>query len=46
MGTLHENFDIIVPMDSWNPNFHSGSRKNMGIFVMNILFPIYYVLHD
>jgi hypothetical protein len=38
---LHENLDILVSMYSWNPNFDDGSKKYMGIIVMEILFPIY-----
>jgi hypothetical protein len=43
---LHENPNIIVPMDSWSLNFNNGSKKYMGIIVMEILFPTYYVLHN
>jgi hypothetical protein len=43
---IHENLDILIPMDSWNPNFDNGSKKYMGILVMEILILIYYVLHN
>jgi hypothetical protein len=43
---LDENPDILVPMDSWSLNFDDGSKKCMGIRVMEILIPIYYVLHN
>jgi hypothetical protein len=43
---LHENLKILVLMDSWRPNFNGGSKKYMGILVMEILFSIYYVLHN
>jgi len=33
-------------MDLWNPNFNGGFRKYMRIYVLEILFPIYYVLHN
>jgi hypothetical protein len=42
----HENHDILVLMDSWNPNFDDGCKKYMGILVMEIIFPIYYVLYN
>jgi hypothetical protein len=34
---LHENLDILIPMDLWSPNFNGGCKKYMGIFVMEIL---------
>jgi hypothetical protein len=43
---LHENLDILVTMNSWSLNFHSGSRKYMKILIIEIMFPIYYVLHN
>jgi hypothetical protein len=46
MTKLHENLDILVPMDFWSLNFDDGSMKYMGILVMKILIPIYYVLHN
>jgi hypothetical protein len=46
MAKLHENIDILVPMDSWNPNFDNGSRKYIGSFIMEIIFSIYYVIHN
>jgi hypothetical protein len=46
MVELHENRNILIPMDSWNLNFDNGFRKYMGILVMELLFPIYYVLHN
>jgi hypothetical protein len=46
MAKLHENPKNLIPMDSWSPNFHDGSKKYMGIVVMEILIPIYYVLHN
>jgi hypothetical protein len=46
MTELHENPNILVPMDSWSLNFDDGFKKYMGIFAMEILFLIYYVLHN
>jgi hypothetical protein len=43
---LHENLNILDLMDSSNPNFDDGSRNMWGFFVMQILIPIYYVLHN
>jgi hypothetical protein len=40
MAKLHENPDILIPMDLWNPNFDNVSKKYMGILVMEILIPI------
>jgi hypothetical protein len=36
----------LIPMDSWSLHFNGGSRKYMGIFVMEIFIFIYYVLHN
>jgi hypothetical protein len=41
MVELHENLDILVPMDSWNPNFNDGSKS-----IREILISIYYVIHN
>jgi hypothetical protein len=46
MMELHENPDILVPMESWSPDFNNEFKKYMGIFVMEIIFIIYYVLHN
>jgi hypothetical protein len=46
MAELHENLNILVPMDSWNLNFDGGLKTYLGIFVMQTLIPIYYVLHN
>jgi hypothetical protein len=43
---LHENSNILNLMDSLNPNFDGGSRSMWGFFVMQILIPIYYVVHS
>jgi len=42
----HENLNILDLMDSSNPNFDNGSRSMWGFLVMQILIPIYYVLHS
>jgi hypothetical protein len=42
---LHENPNILVPMNLWSPNFNNGSNKYVQIFVIKILISIYYVLH-
>ncbi len=42
----HENSNILDLMDSSNPNFDDGSRSKWGFFVMQILIPIYYILHS
>jgi hypothetical protein len=42
----HENSNILDLMDSLSPNFYDGSRNMWGFFVMQILIPIYYVLHS
>jgi hypothetical protein len=42
----HENLNILDLMDSSNPNFDGGFRSMWGFFVMQILIPIYYVLHS
>ncbi len=42
----HENSNILDLMDSLNLNFDGGSRSMWGFFVMQILIPIYYVLHS
>ncbi len=42
----HENSNFLDLMDSSNPYFDSGSRSMWGFFVMQILNPIYYVLHS
>ncbi len=42
----HENSNILDLMDSLNPNFDNGSRSMCGFFVVQILLPIYYVLHS
>jgi hypothetical protein len=41
-----ENSNILDLMDSSNPNFDGGSKSMRGSFVMQILNPIYYVLHS
>jgi hypothetical protein len=46
MAELHENSNILDLMDSSNPNFDGGSRSMWQVFVMQILIPIYYVLHN
>jgi hypothetical protein len=46
MVELHENLDILVLLDSWSFNFDNRPRMYMGILIMEILFPIYYVLHN
>jgi hypothetical protein len=46
MAEPHENLNILYLMDSSNPNFDDGSRSMWGFFVMQILIPIYYVLHS
>jgi hypothetical protein len=40
MAELHENLDKLISMDSWNLNFDSGSKKYMGILVMEISISI------
>jgi hypothetical protein len=42
----HENSNILNLMDSSNPNFDGGSRNMWGFLVIQILIPIYYVLHS
>ncbi len=42
----HENSNILDLMDSSNPNFDGGSKNMCGFFVMQILIPIYHVLHS
>ncbi len=42
----NENSNILDLMDSLNPNFDGESRSMRGSFVMQILIPIYYVLHS
>ncbi len=42
----HENSNILDLMDSSNPNFDGGYRSMWVVFVMQILIPIYYVLHS
>jgi len=42
----HETSNILDLMDSSNRNFDGGSRSMWGVFVMQILIPIYYVLHS
>jgi hypothetical protein len=46
MAEPHENSNILDLMDSSNLNFDGGSRSMSGFFVMQILIPIYYVLHS
>jgi hypothetical protein len=46
MAELHENSNILDLMDSSNLNFDGGSRNMWGVFVMQFLIPIYYVLHS
>jgi hypothetical protein len=46
MTKPHENSNILDLMDSSNLNFDDGSRKYVGVFVMQILISIYYVLHS
>ncbi len=43
---LHENSNILDLMDLSNPNFDGGSRSMWGFLAMQILIPIYYVLHS
>jgi hypothetical protein len=42
----HENSNILDLMDSLNPNFDDGSKSMWGFFAMQILIPLYYVLHS
>jgi hypothetical protein len=42
----HENSNILDLTDSLSPNLDGGSRSMWGFFVMQILIPIYYVLHN
>ncbi len=42
----HETSNILDLMDSLNCNFDGGSRSMWGVFVMQILISIYYVLHS
>jgi len=42
----HENSNILDLMDSSNLNFDGGSISMWGVFVMQILIPIYCVLHN
>ncbi len=44
-GKITQILDILLSMDSWNLTFDGGFKKFMGIVVMEILFPINYVLH-
>jgi len=46
MAKPFENSNILDLMDSSNLNFDSGSRNMWGFLVMQILIPIYYVLHS
>jgi hypothetical protein len=43
---LHEDPDILLQWIRKNVNFNGGSRKYMGILVMEIIIIIYYVLHN
>jgi hypothetical protein len=46
MVELHENPNILILMDSWSFHFDNGSKKYMGIFVVEVLFWIYYIQHN
>jgi hypothetical protein len=46
MVAFYGNLDILIPMDSWRPNFDNGSKKYMGSLLMEIIIVIYYVLHN
>jgi hypothetical protein len=43
----HENSNTLDPKDSSNPKFNGGSKSMWEFFfVMQIVIPIYYVLHS
>jgi len=42
----HENSNTLDLMDSSNPKFNGGSRSMQVISMMQIVIPIYYVLHS
>ncbi len=42
----HENLNILNLMHSSNLNFDGGSKSMWRFLVMQILIPIYYVLHS
>jgi len=44
-GETTWKLNILVAMDWWSPNFDDRLKTFMGILVMEIIFPIYYVLH-
>jgi len=46
MAEFYENLNILDLMDSSNLNFDDGFRSMWGFLVMQILIPIYYVLHN